>query len=204
MSLDVCEYKPKKTVLQIILEEKEYIYPILFYISGLIIGSFSFRLFNSTAAIKILKSLYSVDTGKFLTLFSGNFCLYFSVFMVTVLLGMCLIGYPIINVIPLLLGMVISIKVMYFYTSYSIKGIGYALLMIIPEGAALITTIIATINVSSRLSRYILNCASSREVDECPQAKSLLKKYLTYALTVTIIAFINALLTYLLSGIIKL
>ena len=203
MSFEVCDCKPSKSFLQLIIDEKEYVYPVLFYISGLIIGSFSFRLFNSSTVLNVLKSLYSVKTNSFISLFTGNFCLYFSVFMVTVLLGMCLIGYPLINAIPLVLGVVTAIKVTYFYTSYSVKGIGYSLIMIIPEASVLITTIIATINVSSKLSRYILNCASSREVDERPKAKSLLKQYLTYALTVTIVSFVNALLTFLLSGIIK-
>ena len=194
----------KNKIFNQIIGDKELLYSLLFYLAGLIIGSFSFRLFNSDAVMNMLKSIYTDNNNNLLNLFICSFSLYISVFAVTVLLGLCLIGYPIINVIPLIMGVLISIKVTYFYCSFSVKGIGYALLMIIPQSAAIVTVLIYTIRISSKLSKYILNCASHKENDNKIEVKILLRQYLLYALAVAVTVFVNSLIVYLISGLIKL
>ena len=198
------EEKNHKSLIDIVLCEKEMVYPILFYIAGVIVGSFSFNLFNSNAVLSVLKSIYTANANNLFQIFISNFSVYISVFAVTVLLGLCLIGYPIINVIPFIMGVLLSIKITYFYTVFAVKGIGYSLLMIVPEGAAIVTTLLFTISLSSRLSKYIVSCTSNKGNIEEIKVKSLLKQYLIYASAVIVIVFINSLLIFLLTGIIKL
>ena len=185
-----------------LIQDKEVIYSIIFYCSGLLLGSLSFSLFNSTAVIKLLSSLFSIKANGIIQLFAGNFSIYISVFMITVFTGMFLIGYPLINVVPLVTGTAIAIKTTYYFTQFGAKGIGYSLLMIIPEAAAFITVIIYTIKTSTTISKYIQCCAASKACDSI-NIKSLLKQYAVYASAVTLTALINAVLTYLIGGIIK-
>lgn len=195
--------EPKLSAWDIIINEREFIYPLLFYASGLLIGSFSYSLLNSDAFIKVLNSIFESNQNDFGSLFICNFALYISFFMVSLLLGMCLFGYPVINVIPLIMGVIIAIKVTYFYTTYSVKGIGYSLLMIIPEASLLVCAIMYTVSSGTKLSKYIFNKTSNNDSAGELQIKKLLTHYLIYASVVAISALINSLLTFLLKSIIK-
>ena len=197
---------PRKSHLsasEIILNEREFIYPLLFYAAGLLLGALSFRMIDSTAFLKILRNLFESNSDKFSSLFLCNFALYISVFMVSLLLGMCLIGYPVINMIPLIMGIVIAIKVTYFYVTYSVKGIGYALLMIIPEASLLVCAILFTVSAGNQLSKHIMDCTANKSEAGKLKVKSLLMRYLIYASVVTLSALINSVLSFLLSSIIK-
>ena len=203
MAFTVKEEHPKLSVWEIIINEREFIYPLLFYAAGLLVGSFSYGLLNSDAFIKMLGSLFERNQNDFGTLFVTNFALYISVFMVSLLLGMCLLGYPVIHVIPLLMGVVIAIKVTYYYAMYAVKGIGYSLLMIIPEASLLVCAIMYMVSSGTKLSKFIFDKTSNRGAAGELEIKKLLTHYLIYASVVTFSAFINSLLTFLLKSIIK-
>lgn len=195
--------KSQKSLGDVIVENKDYIYPALFYIAGLILGAFCFSVINNTALSKLISAIFSSSNTGFQAVFLNKFCLYFSVYTITVLLGMCLIGFPVINIIPFLTGTEIAIKVAYYYVNYNYKGIGFSLLMIIPEGAAFATVLIYTIKISSALSKSIYDIAARGYNATQIDIKYYMKKYLLYALSVAAISLINALATYLLSPIIK-
>lgn len=198
-------FKSDKSLPQIITEEKDFIYPLLFYIAGVILGAFGYVSFSGELLNKALKTLINVKTDSFLSLFIGNFSVYATVFAITLLLGLCIIGYPVINAVPFVMGTAYGLKIAFFYVTYSVKGIGYSLLLIIPEAAAIVTILLFTIKESSLLSKTIAKCTSkNNQTGEYPNAKTLLKKYLLYLSAVTGISAINALLTYLLSAIINL
>ncbi len=203
MSISLSDLNPKKSIEEILTEEREIIYSILFYIAGLLVGSLGFNLINSIALTKAMKAIFTPQIGNLASVFICNFALYISVFAVTVLLGLFLIGYPVINAVPLLIGCSIGLKVTFFYVTYGVKGIGYALLLVIPQAAVFTTVVLYTIRQSSIISKYILNCVSSKAAGEPLKIKSLLGRYITYTLAVTVTAFVNALFTYLLSDIIK-
>jgi hypothetical protein len=100
-------------------------------------------------------------------------------------------------------GFVISLKTAFYYVNYSVKGIGYSLLIIIPECSALIVILLYTIKTSSKLSKNIYNLTAKKsDMTEEINLKSYLKSFLLYGLIVTIISLANALAIYLLSSII--
>jgi len=195
--------KDNSKFLRSITDSSDYIYAVLFYVAGLLIGSLCYHFVNSTAMTKVMQSAFEKTGATFEAVFLNRFCLYFSVFTVTVMLGMCLIGFPFINIIPLLTGTEIALKTAYFYVNYSVKGIGYSLLMIIPEGAAFATVLIFTIRISMNLSKNIYTLTSGHEGDRV-DIKYFLKKYLLYGAIVAAIALVNALAAFLLSAIISL
>lgn len=203
MKLDLSNFSPQKTLEEILTEEKELIYSVLFYSAGLIVGSLGFSLINSDVLIKGMKAIFTPQTGNLASIFICNFALYISIFTVTVLLGLFLIGYPVINAVPLVIGCAVGLKVAFFYVTYSVKGIGYSFLLVIPQAAVFATVVLYTIRQSAIISRYILNCVTSKAAGEPPKIKSLLGRYITYTVAVTVTAFLNALFTYLLSDIIR-
>ena len=196
--------KAKKdiSITELYSENKAFFYSLLFYVSGLILGSFLCTYNN--ALTKILEGFFTLQINGFVNLFINRICLYLTVYSATVLLGMCLIGFPFINAIPLICGIEIGVKLSYYYINYSIKGIGYSLLMIIPESAAFITVIIYTIIKSSNLSRGIYSLTTKTDTAQDVNLKLYLKSFILYSLIVTLIAFVNAGAIYLLNSIISL
>ncbi|MBR4241779.1 MAG: hypothetical protein IKR97_06115, partial [Eubacterium sp.] len=94
-------------------------------------------------------------------------------------------------------------KTAYYYVNYSYKGIGFSLLMIIPESAAVATVLIYAIKTSNELSQTIFDIAAKNNQTKEVEIRYYLKQYLIFGLIVSLIALINALIIYLLSGIIK-
>ena len=192
----------ERSLTEMIVENKDYIYPALFYIAGLLLGAFLFTYSNPLS--EMMKSLFSVSATNATSLFFNRFSVYISVYSLTVLLGMCLIGFPFINAIPFFAGVEIAMKVAYYYVNFSIKGIGYSLLMVIPESAAFITILIFTIKTSLALSKNIYNAAIKKsDTSEELNFKTYLKSFVLYAFIIAGIALINTAATYLLSAIIQ-
>ncbi len=185
-----------------ILDNKEFIYPSIFYVAGLFLGSFLCTYSNPLS--EIMKNIISTTYSDYLSLFLNRFSVYISVYSVTVLFGLCLIGFPFINVIPFLTGVEIGLKVAFYYTNYPLKGIGYSLLMVIPESAAFVTFILLSIKTSASLSKGIYLIAVKKEdTTQEINLKSYLKTYMLYAFYIAVIAAVNALAAYLLNPIIQ-
>ena len=198
------EKAESRTFLDIISDYKDLIYPGIIYIAGLIIGTALFK-FSNGSFNEIISKIINTDSADFLALFFNRFSIYISVYAVTVVFGMCLIGLPFIYCIPLITGVVIAFKTAYFYLNYKAKGIGYSLLMIIPESAAFETVLILTINKATYLSKYIFKeTLNKTDMTEEINLKSYLKCFVIYLFFIAFISLINALLTYLLSSIITL
>lgn len=195
--------KFKKTPIEYFIENKNAIYNLILYCAGLIVGVIIFSHSNDLFQ-KAINSLFSENFISVKQSFINNFCLYFSVFTLTVLLGLCLIGYPVLNLIPLILGTEIAIKLSYYYVNYNLKGIGYSLLMIIPESSLFITVLIFTIIKSEDLSKQIYNLTKNSDTTIEINLKSYLKSYLLYAVIVALISIITACTNSLLSSIISL
>ncbi len=186
-----------------LLAERQLIYQMLFYAAGMLLGSFTLKALKLDGIIKILQSVFKIQTQDFATQFWANLALYLSVFTIALVLGLCIIGYPVIHAIPACMGIVIGIKITYFFMQHGVKGMGYSLLLLLPESAAIVTVMMFTVSTSAKLSQYIIQSAAKKETFEKPNAVYLLKKYLVYLLFVLLIAFINALLSFLLAPIIK-
>lgn len=197
------DFKEDKKLSEALIENKDYIYPALFYIAGLTLGSFSFNLINNTALSKLIELIFNSSSSDFSAVFFNHFCLYFSVYALCVFLGMCLIGFPFINIVPLLLGIEISLKTAYYYVNFSVKGVGFALLMIIPQGAAIVTVLIYAIKTSSELSKCIYDIAAKGNVKRI-DIRYYLKQYLIYGFIITVISLMNAAASFLIRAVIHL
>ena len=188
---------------EIIYENKIIIYSVVLYIGGLALGAAFIKLFGVSHIESFLKKELIAD-NTFISLYFYRMSVYLTVFLITVLFGMCIIGYPVIYTVPLVTGAAISIKIAYYYMSYKLKGIGYSLLMIIPEASALETLLLYSVNTSCKLSCTIYNTVNKKDMTKEINLKSYLKSYLIYFFILFVIASISTLFSYLLYTIITL
>ena len=115
---------------------------------------------------------------------------------------MCLIGFPVINIIPLVCGVELSLKLSFIYSLYSVKGIGYSVLMIIPEATAFLVLLFYTIKDSKDLSRSLFNISKNNLESEI-DLKQYLKKFMLYCIGIISISILNSIMMYLFNSIIK-
>ncbi|MGN1201981.1 MAG: stage II sporulation protein M [Eubacterium sp.] len=188
------EQNEKKSLNFDFKEYKSIIYTALFYSFGLFIGSYFYKISSSEALDALLKP----EPQSILNLFISNFCIFFSLYVIVVFLGFCLIGYPIINIIPTVIGMVTGLKSAYLFINYSVKGIGYSLVMLIPFAALFLTVIAFTIKLSSSLSKELISITKNTDEHTEFNLKPYIKKYLILALCIVITALADAGLTSLL------
>lgn len=193
--------EPRKSIYEIFTENKTVVYSVLFFAAGLLCGALIYKKCRTDALDEIVSSVVSDD---FVSLFINNLGFYFFVFALTVFLGICLIGFPVINAVPFLIGFQAGLQISYYYLNNGVKGFGYGLLMIAPFICSFMTVILYAINLSSDLSRRIYNLTTNKDSKaEKIDYKSYMKKYLFYALMIVIVALINSGVTAALSGIIS-
>lgn len=192
--------KEKKSLYEIFTEYKTVIYSSVFFAAGLLCGALLYKNCRTDALDEIIKTAAGND---FLNLFINNLGFYFLVFALTVLLGICLVGFPIINAVPLIIGVQAGLEIAYYYLNFGFKGFGYCILMIAPFVSSFLTVIVYTVSLSSELSRKIYDLTiGKKDTVEKIEYKKYMKKYLLYALMIVIVALVNSGITAALSGII--
>lgn len=178
-------------------DNKFIFYCSLFYCLGLFIGSYFYKLAQSEK----LNNIIEIKDGTFAELFISNFCLYFSVFLVTAFLGFCLIGKPIIYLIPIFIGIGIGTRLGYYFINYSTKGVGYSLIMIVPYIALFMSVISFTIDTSNALSTKLISLTKG-EGGKDFEIAPYLKKYLIYSLLIVGVTVLDSGLTKLLFSVV--
>lgn len=194
----------KPSVLQIAKTNIDYIISSVFYICGLVIGTSFYRSIGEGIINKIISTISGKCTD-YIAIFLLYFCVYVSIYAVTVMLGLCIVGFPFVNILPLLIGVFVGVQHAYYYVSFGAKGIGYCVLLSTPEISLFMTILVLTIKNSSDLSRYIFDSAK-RKIDMNTELNpySYLKSFLWLGFLVVIVALVNALIRFLLQPIIHL
>lgn len=177
---------------QVFLNNKSFIYSGLFYSFGLFIGAMLYKIAQS----KILDSILKPKNSELSQLLTSNIFLYLAVFLFVMFLGFCLVGYQILNAVPLLIGIKTGLIIGFYFINFAIKGFAYSVVMVAPYTALFVTVISFTIRQSSDFSREILDITKGRSVNYQP--KMHLKMYLVLGLVVIATAVIKSLLTNLL------
>lgn len=196
---EIKEKKEHKDFYTLFKENKTFIYSIIFYVAGLICGSFIYKKCQNDVLNEVLAS----TNESFIQLFINNLSIYFLLFAISILLGLCLVGFPFINLIPMFLGFETGMKIAYYYINYNVKGVGYSLLMIAPFVCFYLTIIMYSISMSYDISKNIYNITIKKEnYDEEFEYKTYLKKYLLYAAIIFVVALLNTTIATALSGIV--
>lgn len=183
-------------------DNKSFIYSIIFYIAGLLLGALIYSQLNDSAAELISKAVNPI-TSDFKKMFFSTVTVYIVVFVFVAIFGVSLFGFRFINCIPLLIGFAVALKISYLYTSYSANGITYCALLVIPQSCAFSETIIYTIKSSSLMSRQIYNSTTKKSDTEEFNLKLYLKDFVIYIVVIVAISALNSLITSSLVTIIK-
>lgn len=197
--LELKKEKNEFDIFEFYQKNKILIYSIIFYSGGLISGSFVYKKCRCEA----LDSLFEVTKNSFGQELVNNLSFYFLVFSISVMLGVCLIGFPFMNLIPFAIGFQTGMKITCYYIIYGFKGFGYSLLMIAPFVCLFLTVIMHSISKSYLLSRHIYDLTIKKsDTASDLNYKLYLKSFAIYGLLIVVIALINTALSQALSTII--
>lgn len=177
---------------------KESVYSIIFYVFGLILGSYFYAVSKSEAINTVLTEV----TKSFSVAVVANLMLYLSLFLLIVLMGFSLIGFAVMNFIPVIAGIFYGMKCACYFSLYSGKGIGYILLLIAPVSALLISLIVYALSCNSKLSKTIYEAVKNKNRDNTFSVKSLLIEMIIQLVLFSVLAIINASLSVGLENII--
>ena len=170
---------------------RENIYSLLFYTFGLALGAY---LYNA-AENDSIKQLLTVTADSFYVELISNLILYLSIWLLLVLLGFSLIGFSIMNMIPLFAGLYYGLKSACYFSVYSGKGIGYIALVIAPISALFLVLIIYSISYNSKLSKAILSTIRDREKDFTISVKPLILQIIIQLVLFLLLSLINSALS---------
>jgi len=197
--IEVKKVKKEFDFFEFYKENKVLIYSIIFYAGGLISGAFVYKKCKCDA----LNALFEISNNSFIQEFINNVSFYFLIFSISVILGLCLIGFPFINLIPFAVGFHTGMKIGCYYILFGFKGFGYSILMIAPFVCLFLTVIMQSISKSYMLSKHIYNLTVKKtDTESVFDYKLYLKNLLIYSLLIVLIALVNTALTQALSTII--
>lgn len=194
----------KIDIEQLINENLSYIVYICVYFAGLIIGSLLYKNIYTRINDELFENVFNYQADDFLETFFYKLSIYLSVYLITVLIGLCVIGYPIVCSVPFLCGIEIALKLSYFYNMYNFKGFGYSLLIIIPEASMFILVLIYAIKSAGDMSKNLMQIARNNVPNNEVSIKSYLKSFLIYGSEIIVISLINAVLIHAFNQIIRL
>lgn len=194
----------KIDIEQLINENLSYIVYICVYFAGLIIGSLLYKNIYTRINDELFENVFNYQADDFLETFFSKLSIYLSVYLITVLIGLCVIGYPIVCSVPFLCGIEIALKLSYFYNMYNFKGFGYSLLIIIPEASMFILVLIYAIKSAGDMSKNLMQIARNNVPNNEVSIKSYLKSFLIYGSEIIVISLINAVLIHAFNQIIRL
>ncbi len=132
----------------------------ILFICGLIIGVLTMQ--GDENSLKTVFNEFFNDylTNKSQENFFNNFvdALIFTTILpfFTFIFGLCAVGIPIIIAIPTLSGITVGMPIGFLYSCYSLQGLGYVTLIIIPSVAIVIGTLIRCCTEAIRMSIEII------------------------------------------------
>ena len=178
--------------------ERANIYSVILFACGLVIGS----VFYKYSGGKLIDSVLELKERSFTELICGNICIYMAAFLVTLFLGLCIVGYYIIYSVPFIIGVSAGLKISYYLISFGVKGLGFSLLMLVPFQAFFMTVVCYTIARSTSLSKMLMQLISTENNSDKIPIKDSIKSYSLYGFLMIVCAFVNAGINAILFGII--
>ena len=128
-------------------------------ISGCIGGKGEGKLY-----LKITDYFTTVILTRDITSIGSEFLIYLifpAVFLIVIFfLGLSVFGALITNVMPLIYGYIIGCISFFLYNEYTLKGLGYCIIMIFPYGTLCLLAIVLCCRESINMSEYIMKSIS--------------------------------------------
>lgn len=111
---------------------------------------------------------------------------------ITFIFGLCAVGVPIIIATPTLIGIIVGMAIGFLYSCYSLQGLVYAALIIIPCVAIVIGTLIRCCNEAVNMSLEIIaNISGYKAQTKKNILKEYFLKFLIYSIPLLLSAILN-------------
>ena len=137
--------------------------PIIFTFAGIISGCFGGKG-EGKLFLKITDYFTTVILTRDITSIGSEFLIYLifpAVFLIVIFfLGLSVFGALITNVMPLIYGYIIGCISFFLYNEYTLKGLGYCIIMIFPYGTLCLLVIVLCCRESINMSEYIMKSIS--------------------------------------------
>lgn len=137
--------------------------PIIFTFAGIISGCFGGKG-EGKLFLKITDYFTTVILTRDITSIGSEFLIYLifpAVFLIVIFfLGLSVFGAVITNVMPLIYGYIIGCISFFLYNEYTLKGLGYCIIMIFPYGTLCLLAIVLCCRESINMSEYIMKSIS--------------------------------------------
>lgn len=139
--------------------------PIIFSFAGIISGCFGGKG-EGKLYLKITDYFTTVILTRDITSIGSEFLIYLifpAVFLIVIFfLGLSVFGALITNVMPLIYGYIIGCISFFLYNEYTLKGLGYCIIMIFPYGTLCLLAIVLCCRESINMSEYIMKSISKK------------------------------------------
>lgn len=137
--------------------------PIIFSFAGIISGCIGGKG-EGKLYLKITDYFTTVILTRDITSIGSEFLIYLifpAVFLIIIFfLGLSVFGALITNVMPLIYGYIIGCISFFLYNEYTLKGLGYCIIMIFPYGTLCLLAIVLCCRESINMSEYIMKSIS--------------------------------------------
>lgn len=137
--------------------------PIIFSFAGIISGCFGGKG-EGKLYLTITDYFTTVILTRDITSIGSEFLIYLifpAVFLIVIFfLGLSVFGALITNVMPLIYGYIIGCISFFLYNEYTLKGLGYCIIMIFPYGTLCLLAIVLCCRESINMSEYIMKSIS--------------------------------------------
>lgn len=137
--------------------------PIIFSFAGIISGCIGGKG-EGKLFLKITDYFTTVILTRDITSIGSEFLIYLifpAVFLIVIFfLGLSVFGALITNVMPLIYGYIIGCISFFLYNEYTLKGLGYCIIMIFPYGTLCLLAIVLCCRESINMSEYIMKSIS--------------------------------------------
>lgn len=137
--------------------------PIIFTFAGIISGCIGGKG-EGKLFLKITDYFTTVILTRDITSIGTEFLIYLifpAVFLIVIFfLGLSVFGALITNVMPLIYGYIIGCISFFLYNEYTLKGLGYCIIMIFPYSTLCLLAIVLCCRESINMSEYIMKSIS--------------------------------------------
>lgn len=185
-----------------IFQNRKIVIPSIIAISGIFFGSFNAKgeglLYKKITDI-FINVLFSNEI-KISQEFFNSLIIPMIIFFLEFVLGMSIIGTLIINVLPFCYGYLIGQITYFLYSTYSLKGLAYSVLILFPYAVITMLAIIMNCMTSIKLSQSLLGSVLKSGKNCFFEFKEYSICLLKYFIILLIGVVIKTVLSYFLSG----
>ncbi len=146
-----------------ILSNWKIILPLIFSFAGIIAGCLSGKG-EGKPFLRITEYFTSVILTRDTTAVGSEFILYLifpAVFTVIIFfLGLSVFGSVLTNAMPMIYGYIIGCISFFLYSEYTLKGLGYCIIMIFPYSTLCLVAIVQCCRESINMSEFIMKSIS--------------------------------------------